>query len=336
MYEYLSQKRIIPTWYIDDETLDILRLRIDVDFLLKILGLHYLVQCDFPGNANLTLEFLCTLEVNLFKVSDEFADEGTKLRTTGTLSFQMHTFDFEIPVETLGDILHLPTGGEGDIPKSFSTNEFGAKIVIVTKASRIQNLVFRYIHKVLDHAMFSREDKTRSTTLREIYLLHALVNGYSVNVVVVLSKQLSHIAYSPTMDIMIEGIVTLITEHIGISFCEEIELPIVGRSRWDMEYLMNMGIVYRDSESYGLVLHGKPMFYLPSQNKTIIGVERNRLYNFDNPSEEELKEEGFPNFETNNAGGTMDNEVDAQIPLPIKKLVHQPSIRINRDVCILR
>lgn len=41
----------------------------------------------------------------------------------------MHSSDFEIPVETLGDIIHLPTDGEGDVPKSFSTNEFWVKIV---------------------------------------------------------------------------------------------------------------------------------------------------------------------------------------------------------------
>lgn len=102
-----------------------------INWLLKFFHLefHYLSQCDFPVYVNLTLKFLCTLEVKLFKVLDESSVEGTKLRTTSTLSFQMHSSDFEILVETLGDIIHLPTDGEGDVPKSFSTNEIWVKIV---------------------------------------------------------------------------------------------------------------------------------------------------------------------------------------------------------------
>lgn len=61
-----------------------------------------------------------------------------------------------------------------------------------------------------------------------------------------------------------------------------------------MESLMNMGIIYHDGESYGLVVHENTMFYLPSRNKIRAGMERNLLYTFDNPIEEESKEEGFP------------------------------------------
>lgn len=82
------------------ETLDLLGLRTDVDTLLNNLGLHYLVHYDFLIYDNLTLEFLCTLEVKLLKVPNESSLGGTKLRTTGTLRFWMRNSDFKILVET--------------------------------------------------------------------------------------------------------------------------------------------------------------------------------------------------------------------------------------------
>lgn len=94
------------------------------------LGFHYLLQCDFPVYVNLTLKFLCTLEVKLFKVLDESSVEGTKLRTTSTLSFQMNCSDFEIPVETLGDIIHLPTDGEAMSPNPLVQMNFGSKLLV--------------------------------------------------------------------------------------------------------------------------------------------------------------------------------------------------------------
>lgn len=67
--------------------------------------------------------------------------------------------------------------------------------------------------------------------------------------VVVLTKQLSHIVNSPIGDIVIGGSITPIVEHIGYPFNKEIEFPLVGRSRCDMEYHMNMGVIYHDGNS---------------------------------------------------------------------------------------
>lgn len=53
-YKYLFQRRIIPIRYADDETLEVLGLKIEVDRLLNNLGLHYLVHCNFPIYAHLT------------------------------------------------------------------------------------------------------------------------------------------------------------------------------------------------------------------------------------------------------------------------------------------
>lgn len=130
----------------------------------------------------------------------------------------------------------------------------------------------------MEHTMFARGDNIRSATLGELYLLHAMVNGYYVNVVVVLAKQVSRVANSPIEDIVIGGLVTPIVEHVGVPFCDDIDLPLVICSPCDMESLINMWMIYRDGESYGLVVHEKPMFYLPTKNKIRVNMEMNWLY----------------------------------------------------------
>lgn len=97
--------------------------------MLNNLGLHYLVQCDSPVYAYLTLEFLFTLEVNMFKAPDESSVEGTKLKTTGTLNFHKHNSDYQIPVETLEDLLYLPTDGEAMSPNLFGQMNYGPRLL---------------------------------------------------------------------------------------------------------------------------------------------------------------------------------------------------------------
>lgn len=107
----------------------------------------------------------------------------------------MHNLNFEIPIETLEDMFHIPTVREGDFPKSFNSNELWAHIpgetpytLKMAKASRIQNIIFRYTHIVLAHTLFARGDITWNASLREIYLLLTIVNGYSYNVPSFLAK----------------------------------------------------------------------------------------------------------------------------------------------------
>lgn len=69
--------------------------------------MHYLMHYDFPFYARLTLEFLCTLEINLFKALDKSSVGGLQFKVTDTLSFRLHNYDYWLPVEALGEIMHL-------------------------------------------------------------------------------------------------------------------------------------------------------------------------------------------------------------------------------------
>lgn len=111
---------IIPTQYVDNETLTTLGLKNDVDMLLNNVRLHYLMLSGFTLFVNLTLKFRFTLEVKSYKVPDDPTDEALKLKTTYTMSFQLHNSDYKIPIKTMKDIFHIPADGECDVPKYFN------------------------------------------------------------------------------------------------------------------------------------------------------------------------------------------------------------------------
>lgn len=123
-YETFSHRCIILIRYADDETIETLWLKTEVDKFLNNLGLHYLVHCCFSVYVCLTLELLCTLEINLFKAPNESSFGVLQLKTTGTLSFWLHNSNYQLPIEVLREIMHLSTNGSGDVPKDFNPNEF--------------------------------------------------------------------------------------------------------------------------------------------------------------------------------------------------------------------
>lgn len=91
----------------------------------------------------------------------------------------------------------------------------------------------------------------------------------------ILVKKLSCVTNSPTRDMVIEGLITPISEYVGLIFNEDVKLHIIGRSCCDVESFMNMGMIFRDGESFGLIVHGERMLYLPRENKTRVDVESN-------------------------------------------------------------
>lgn len=72
--------------------------------------------------------------------------------TMGTLTFFLFNEKYELSIETLGKILHLPTEGPKDVPNEFENGQmwytvFGESFYYATKAkaSNIQNPYFIYI-----------------------------------------------------------------------------------------------------------------------------------------------------------------------------------------------
>lgn len=275
-----------------DETLYTLGLTTEFNRLFINLGMYYLVNNYFPIYPKLTLELSCTIDIDLYNAHVE----SGKLITIGTLEFQMHNSDYELYVEALEGILHLPTKGDGDVPKSFGATQFWGQIIwecpyMVRRAKSpcIQNPIFWYIHKVLAHTIFTWGDSKWSTILKEIYFLHPMINGYLVNSILFLSRWFSRYSNSKTREIMNGGLITTNIEHFGLIFNAVLDTPHLVRSWCDKESLIQMGMIYHKGNTYDLIMHGEKKIYLPSRRRNKVDITSNLLYTRDDPIEEEYE-----------------------------------------------
>lgn len=88
-------------------------------------------------------------------------------------------------------------------------------------ASLIQTPSYRYIQKLPAHTIFAKVEYTGVAIKRELYLLHTMDKGYHVNMDVFLARHLKKMSHTSTWDILIGGLITLITEHVGQNFNED-------------------------------------------------------------------------------------------------------------------
>lgn len=78
-----------------------------------------------------------------------------------------------------------------------------------------------------------------------------------------------------------------------------------------MEFIMKTRMLYREADTYVLIVHKERVLYLPSVRRTKVDIENNWLYTRYAPPIEESEEEDFIEFETNIAGDVMNGDIDA-------------------------
>lgn len=107
-YVILAQRKLIPTRYMCDATLDELGLKEEVHCMFHNIGMLEFIQFEAPTFARITLEFLSTVE---FKMRRRWT--GSEMEFYGQLTFRLFDEDHELSVEELGGILRLPVSGPG-------------------------------------------------------------------------------------------------------------------------------------------------------------------------------------------------------------------------------
>ncbi|GER43374.1 formation of crista junctions protein 1 [Striga asiatica] len=87
-YERLTERRIVPTIYVDEFLLKTLGLHDDVMQMLDVMGWRKVMTGNWPVFVDLTLEFLSTFRK---KTEDVLEFQlGTECSSGATLSLQMH------------------------------------------------------------------------------------------------------------------------------------------------------------------------------------------------------------------------------------------------------
>lgn len=183
-YAVHIKRKLTPTRYMCNGTLQELGLQAEVHRMFHTLGMLEFMQLEAPTFARITLEFLSTID---FKLKNRW--NGIEKEYYGTLHFRLFNTDLELTVEELGRIIKLPTVGPGAVPDTFVPAEFWTAITgnnkyvsKGAKASGIHNSCFRYAQKALAYTIFGRGDSTGVATQRELFFLYSMTSQAPINV----------------------------------------------------------------------------------------------------------------------------------------------------------
>lgn len=131
------------------------------------------------------------------------------------------------------------------------------------KASGIQNPCFRYAQKVLAFTLFGRGGSTGVVTRRELFFLFAMTNRVVVSVAAFAADYLGRMGRAAQGGISIEGIITQIAHHFGYDTSTLNETPVAGKSKLDMNALVQQGMISQVSDYYALMSSSQFIMALP-------------------------------------------------------------------------
>lgn len=113
-YQVHCKRKLTPTRYMCEHTLNALGLKIEVYWMFHVLGMLEFMSLEAPIYERITLEFLSTLE---FQLEKRWID--TTRYYFGTLHFHLFNNYHELSVEELAGILRLALYGPRAVPYGF-------------------------------------------------------------------------------------------------------------------------------------------------------------------------------------------------------------------------
>ena len=284
-YEALAKRKLLPTRYICNETLDKLGLREEIHRMFGNLGMLEFMQFEAPTFEKITLEFLSTVE---FKLRRRW--NGSETEYYGDLVFQLFGEEHTMSLQEVGAALNLPSVAYGAPPETFAAAEFWTAITGKTgynpstgKASGIHNPCFRYAQKGLAFTLFGRGDSTGVAAKRELFFLHCMTESSRVNVAAFAANHLKQVGYASTGDISVGGMITQIADHLNYGRLL-IEEPAMEGKKIDMQNLVNQGMIVVHPRYYSLVSRDRHILALPAPNFISIANVANWLYAASSPS----------------------------------------------------
>lgn len=199
--------------------------------------------------------------------------------------------DHELSVEELGGILTLPVSGPGAPPDPFSAIDFWRAITGKSgynpssgKASGIHNPCFRYAQKGLAYTLFGQGDSTGVAAKRELFFLHFMANNERVNAAAFTANHLKQVGHAGTGDISVGSMITQIADHFGHGQLLLEEAVVVGKTKIDMNTLVNQQTIAIMPTYYSLVIHNVEVLALPAPGSISIANVANWLYTGSTPS----------------------------------------------------
>ena len=312
-YNVLIKRKLLPTRYICEDTLNKLGLRDEVFRMFENIGMLPFMLFEAPTYEGLTFEFLSSVD---FKLRRRW--NGSELEFYGNLEFCMFGNQHSLSVAEVGAALNLPFSGPGQPPETFHSGEFWEAITGTSgynpsraKASGIHNPCFRYAQKGLAYTLFGRGDSTGVCAKRELFLLQNMTEVGRVNVAAFAANHLKQVGNATSGEISVGGMITQLADHLNYGRLL-IEEPSLTGKKIDMATLVNQRMIVVKPGYYSLICHDQHIMALPAPTFISVADPANWLYAATGTSDRETP----PHDHSFSGDESEDDAPEAAQPIP--------------------
>ncbi|CAA7059665.1 unnamed protein product [Microthlaspi erraticum] len=228
---------IEPCVKIDTPTLDLLKIRDDVTWYLRKLGLSKLFKIECSEYSLLTKEFLSTVAL-AFPNNNEDQPAGD-----GLLFFKIGNTNGRISISALCQLFGLPNETAHDFKENskrkqaafndwthFANEPF---LPSRSKVSRITHPAIRYVHRLISTTFQCKQEANKVTT-DEFYILTTpfIKNKYKANLGLLFAKTLINVTHlaqdlesNNKLCVRFGRLITAIVQHVGLAIPNYEPLP---------------------------------------------------------------------------------------------------------------
>ena len=168
-YASLHKRVILPTRYLDENSLNTLGMLEDMTAMLRHIGWTTFTSFINPAYERITLEFLSSVSAEILQGKN--CEEGL-------IKFRLHNTDYTLELAELNAIFGFPSGGERRYPRIFNEHAFWCRLSTTSqfvssdsKESHIHHPCFRYAHRLLAHTLFARGDSIAAVKKSELLFM---------------------------------------------------------------------------------------------------------------------------------------------------------------------
>lgn len=111
--------------------------------------------------------------------------------------------------------------------------------------------------------------------------MHDMVKNELLNYSTFTTNYLGRVACATTRGISVGGMITQITENLGLEFNLEVDKLVEGNTKVDMDALIHQGTISIDGNTYTMMIQNKAIIDLPNPRRVMVAVENNWLYKAD-------------------------------------------------------
>ncbi|KAK7380962.1 hypothetical protein VNO78_33481 [Psophocarpus tetragonolobus] len=220
-YSYLKKRKISPTVYWDEDTVQTLGFEADVDHMFTNIGWKNFVEMKFPVYEAITLEFLSSLTVKDLNLN--ISNSGGDEEDDSLVCFRLFNTDHSLGFATINSIFGFPIGGDkSQKPPGFNAQYVwnfiggcGTFVASSSKVSQIGHPLAKLLQRFMSHTLFGRDESQQHVRSTELMCIWAMLTaGVRIDCGLHMIKHFLHRASQGNGPIIFGGLITPIAIHV--------------------------------------------------------------------------------------------------------------------------